>query len=227
MPDDAGRGPERRTASTAVDRSGSRTPRDVAAPVVRRLPDLAGPDGWLDTTIPGSTPPVSLLRLHLDDATKASVSLVRFPVGWSRPGVGHYTVGEEFVVLRGGLVVSGVTHRPGDVVYLPAGTARHDSSSAAGALALAWFSGPPSWHVEPDDCEVLPGERSGAARAGQVRAPHPAVLGHTSVVETLAGEAIPVDRDVLALTTYDWTFIPAGLPAPSLPGPLLSRAWGP
>ena len=73
---------------------------------------------------------------------------------------------------------------------------------------------------------MLPGERSGAARAGQVRAPHPAVLGHTSVVETLAGEAIPVDRDVLALTTYDWTFIPAGMARPIAPGPAPVQSLG-
>lgn len=100
---------------------------------------------WTPFTIPGSDPPVELVRLEVDRADGSSTSLVRFPPGWSRPEAGHYVCGEEFVVLAGGLTVSGVAYGPGDRGWIPDGGTRSGSRSAGGALAVAWFSGVPAW----------------------------------------------------------------------------------
>lgn len=204
-----------------------------AQPVVRHLTDLrADGAGWVEMTIPGSAPPVSLLRVHLDPATKASVSVVRFPAGWRRPSHGHYEVGEEFVVLEGELVVSGVRHRPGHVVYVPAGQPRYDSSSTCGALALAWFAGAPQWHsgAEADAalvaCDVLPGARSGPPAAGTLRAPHPAVPGSSRLTDGAELWVSEQDRDLLWLETYDWSLVRAGQQPPTGSGAVMVREWG-
>ncbi|WP_395105363.1 cupin domain-containing protein [Actinomadura sp. SCN-SB] len=114
---------------------------------------------WRSFTIPSSAPPVRLLRLEVDRSDGSSTSLVRFPPGWSRPDAGHYLVGEEFVVLEGGLTVSGVEYGPGDHGWIPAGATRHGSRTETGALALAWFSGVPDWVDAPGSAptgEVTP-----------------------------------------------------------------------
>ncbi|MFI6817536.1 hypothetical protein ACIBG7_34415 [Nonomuraea sp. NPDC050328] len=87
-------------------------------------------DGLLDReyVLPGSTVPVRLARLRLD-GDGGSVSLVRFPPGWTRPGRGHYLAGEEFVVFEGELRVSGVGYLPGDWGWLPAGAPRFESAT--------------------------------------------------------------------------------------------------
>ncbi|MEU8343313.1 hypothetical protein AB0C74_16585 [Spirillospora sp. NPDC048832] len=100
---------------------------------------------WKPFTIPGSNEPVLLLRLEVDPADGSSTSLVRFPPGWSRPGLGRYACGEEFVVLDGELTVSGVVYGRGDRGWIAPGTTRRASASPEGALALAWFFGVPAW----------------------------------------------------------------------------------
>lgn len=125
-----------------------------AAPLRPGLP-------WKPFTIPGSGPPVELVRLEVDPADGASTSLVRFPPGWHRPGTGHYACGEEFIVLEGGLTVSGVDYGPGDRGWIPPAVTRRDSRSEAGALALAWFSGSPAWTEGEGDAPPEPsGERT-------------------------------------------------------------------
>ncbi|NVI92765.1 cupin domain-containing protein [Actinomadura sp. BRA 177] len=104
---------------------------------------------WHPYTIPGSAPQVELARLRANRETGSFLALVRFPAGWARPGSGHYRCGEEFTVLEGELQVSGVTYRAGDAAWIPAGRERHDSRSDAGAMALAWFSGPAEWVPAP------------------------------------------------------------------------------
>jgi hypothetical protein len=202
---------------------------DGAAPDgVHDLLAVGGRPGadWLTTTIPGSSPPVSLQRLHLHRGTKASLSLVRFPAGWARPGVGHYDVGEEFAVLSGVLEVSGIAHRPGDVVYLAPGTRRRDSAAADGVLALAWFSGPPQWHTEPDDgCVELPGGYAGPPAAGPLRTASAEVGGGSELADPSPGAPAGTDRDILWLQGTRWTFVPAGAQPPRLPGPALVRTW--
>lgn len=108
-------------------------------------PDLP----WARYSIPGSRPPVSLLHLEIEDGSGASTSLVRFPPGWARSGPGHYACGEEFVVLAGGLSACGLAFAAGDHGWIPAATGRGESGSPAGALALAHFTGVPTWHDDP------------------------------------------------------------------------------
>jgi hypothetical protein len=118
---------------------------------------LTAPDlPWTDFGIPASAPPVRLVRLHADAVTGASLLLVRFPEGWQRPAAGHYACGEEFVVLDGELWVSGVRYSSGHCGWLPAGAPRHDSAAPAGALAVAWFAGPPRWTGDPADRSTEP-----------------------------------------------------------------------
>ncbi len=172
--------------------------------------DLLADPGWVAVPLPAAAPEVSLLRLHLDRGTRATVSLVRFPAGWARPSTVHCTATEEFVVIDGLLRVSGATYRPGgDVVVVPAGAPRSASSAPDGALALAWFSGVPEWHLQPDDC--LPRTA-------------PAV---TRRVDRLAPDPAPYDRDVWWVQGEQWAYVPAGAPVPDHPGAAFVRPWPP
>ncbi|WP_127480118.1 hypothetical protein [Nocardioides pantholopis] len=182
---------------------------------------------WLDLSIAGSSPAVRLARLGSDPMTRASVSLVRFPPGWRRPGSGHYLPAEEFVVLEGSIDVVG-SHGPGDYVYLPPRTDRTDSVSTSGALVIAWFSGFPEWVPGAAAAEpaTAPVTVSAADVAGVLRADAPEVAGEYAVLRDAAGrDPLPVDADVLDPAARAWAWVPAGTPLPAGTGPLHVRTW--
>ncbi len=83
--------------------------------------------------------------LSEDAESGASTTLVRFPPGWRRPGVGHYLVDREMYILSGDLTISGVRYTEHTYCFLPAGYSRVDSFSEAGALVLAFMSGTAAW----------------------------------------------------------------------------------
>jgi hypothetical protein len=93
--------------------------------------------------MPGASPVQMALLPKLDDG--GFRAFVRFPMGWSRPDVGHYAVAEEFVVLEGSLTLNGKTWNAGAHVWVPAFERRHDLGSPTGCLVFAWFSGTPRW----------------------------------------------------------------------------------
>jgi hypothetical protein len=172
---------------------------------------IALPDGverWVDFAIPDSSPAVRLARLDVDGESGSSLSLVEFPPGWSRPGLGHYVCGEEFVVLAGELHISGKAFGPSDCAWLPPGAPRWSSRTEAGALALAWFSGRPDWR-----------EGAGADRTGDV----------TQV--TLCGAAVPAgglvlrDDDRRGRTTL-YEMAPSHVEQPAHAFWLSPRLWG-
>lgn len=188
------------------------------------LQSLDVPDSsWLDLTIPGSTPEVRLARLHADPVTRASVSLVRFPPGWSRPGAGYYTAAEEFVVLEGAIEVVG-SHGVGEYVYLPPRTVRTATVSPGGALVLAWFSGIPTWVTgEP---EVAPaGPPVVRTPHGVLRADAAEVPGEYAVLPGAHAAALSVDADVFDPVARRWGWLPAGTVPPAVDGPLHVRSW--
>lgn len=213
-----------------ADRAPAAAPPEAATVLTLRALADGGPGegrDWRDVALPASGPPTRLLRLHRDRGTSATVSLVRFPAGWTRPGTGHYLAGEEFVVLDGALRVSGQWHRTGDAVYLPPRVPRWDSACPDGALALAWFSGVPEWHPgEPvDGCVPAPGGYAGAPAPGPLRRPTAYVPGVSDLVDGLGTDPASVGRDVLWLDDAAWAWVPAGTPAPTRPGPALVRTW--
>lgn len=186
---------------------------------------------WRTTTIPESTPDVAIARLHLDAPTRATVSVVRFPAGWSRPGTGRYTCAEEFVVLDGGLVVGGVHFAAGDYGYLAPGASRTDSGSDGGCLTVAWFSGPPRWISGPPTTSGVAAVRAPVALARRPRGddvPGAAYGGHH-----LPAAPVPAVTDIVWPHAARWCLLPAGA-APKGPdartarladGPLLVRHW--
>lgn len=161
---------------------------------------LLGRHDWGSTTIPGSAPEVAILRLHVDPTTRASTSLVRFPAGWARPGIGHYPVGEEILVLDGELVVSGVRYRAGDYGWLPPYARRAASATPTGALCLAWFSGPPVWTPGEAEWAAGPGRQVALAAAGAD--PLRTDLGWSGVLAGVPPDAGPVE----VVTLADWTW---------------------
>lgn len=181
---------------------------------------LDGVTDWIDVAIPGAEPPVRLSRLHAG-ADGASVSLVRFPSGWSRPVVGHYAAAEEFVVLDGSIVV-GDRFGAGDYAYLPPRTLRAASFSETGALVLAWFSAAPVWHrgrpEEPP--RQLPVRSRGV---GVLREAAPEVPGGYEV-----GAPHPaggLGADVLDPVARAWEWVPAGR-APTIDAAIVHlRTW--
>lgn len=173
----------------------------------RRLDEV---EEWFEIAIPGAAPPVRLSRLRAGSGG-ASVSLVRFPPGWSRPVPGHYTAAEEFVVLEGSIEV-GERFEPGDYAYLPPRTLRAPSASEDGALVLAWFSAAPVWR---DGAPREPAPAAPVRRrrgAGVLRDAAPEVGGGYEV-----GAPRPAGgsgADVLDPATRTWAWVePGALPA--------------
>jgi hypothetical protein len=183
--------------------------------------DLRGGDlPWRSMAIPDSAPSVELARLHVDQRTKASVALVRFPPGFARPGVGHYQCAEQFVVLGGAIDVSGIRYVEGDYAYLPARTDRADSGSPGGCLAVAWFSGPPVWSAGRSSA---PPDEPGLH--GRVGDPAGSVGGGAYGRDRVAAGPVDVTTELLWPGSRLWCLLPAGATPPPLPGPVLVREW--
>ncbi|WP_169988619.1 MULTISPECIES: cupin domain-containing protein [unclassified Microbispora] len=193
--------------------------------------DLHAPDlAWTTVPMPGAADPVRLVRLHLDRATRSSVSLVRFPAGWSRPGAGHYTCAEEFVVIEGRISVSGTDVEAGTYAYLPPRATRTATvAGSGGCLAVAWFSGAPVWREGPaadvPDHDPVHGPVHGPP--GLCRRRRPAVPGDSAVLPSVAGlpERLAEAVDLLFVDSPRWAYVPPGEPLPGLPGPVLARRW--
>lgn len=183
-----------------------------------RLDDLTT---WIEVTIPASEPPVRLTRLHVG-VDKGTVSLVRFPPGWSRPETGHYTAAEEFVVLGGSIFV-GDRLDAGDYAYLPPRTVRAESSSSTGALVLAWFSSVPEWHAglpaQPAPQDPVHRGHSGILRDAAPEVPGRYEVGRPHRVGGLGA-------DVLDLEKRTWEWVEAGQ-VPTLDAAVMHvRTWG-
>lgn len=183
-------------------------------------------DDWLDVPIPASHPAVRLHRLHVDEETGASLSLVRFPAGWSRPGTGFYSAAEEFVVLEGEIRV-GHTYRAGDYAYLPPRTIRSASACGSGALVLAWFSAAPAWNEgepqtpPPSEAVVV---RAGDPAGGPRRRDAPEVPGGYRITDgpvTGAGRGC----DVWCPQLRAWEWVPAGQTGELTSANLHVRTW--
>ncbi|WP_327084916.1 hypothetical protein OIE66_21360 [Nonomuraea sp. NBC_01738] len=162
--------------------------------------DLLDAAAGRDFRIPGANLPVRLSPL-----TRSS-RLVRFPPGWARPEVGHYLAGEEFVVLEGELLVSGVTYRAGHHAWLPAGTMRHDSRAPRGALALACFDAEPTW--VPSELDEPDGPSLRTPLAGVVIPEGGLRLTPHSL---LFDRPAPLDRPAELVTVGTWTWQRADL----------------
>ncbi|GII86119.1 hypothetical protein Ssi03_41090 [Sphaerisporangium siamense] len=193
--------------------------------------DLRGADlPWSDVSMPGGSGPVRLARLHADPRTRASVSLVHFPPGWTRPGTGHYTCAEEFYVLHGAITVSGARAEAGTYAYMPPRATRTAGAAADdGCLAVAWFSGPPLWQDGP--ASEPPGHDPVHAAVqgdlGSPRAPRPEVPGGSALLSSVAD--LPGARtegvDLLFVDAWRWAYVAPGEPAPASPGRVLVRSW--
>jgi hypothetical protein len=136
---------------------------------------------WREAPMPGASPvSMALLPKLPDDAFRA---FVRFPAGWSRPGVGHYAVAEEFFVLEGELGLNGRTWKAGELAWIPAWTRRENLESASGCLVFAWFGGTPRW---------LPGEPTVKAD------------GHRTHETRIEDRQLVRGRETLSLDDYTW-----------------------
>ena len=198
------------------------------------LQDLRAP-AWREFTIEGGDRPVELVRLRRDDDGPGFTVLVRFPPGWSRPGLGYYDVIEEALFLDGEFEMSGTTYGAGDYAWLPSGFARRDSRAPNGALVLAWFSAPNRLLAEPPD-----DPDSAAADAiqrdwrtedvvvtpfGPGRLLRQARQRSAWMVDDLdAGAPATADVELFSLAEHAWTFVAAGATLPDLRGPVYARA---
>jgi hypothetical protein len=193
----------------------------MSAPAV--VVDLrAGGLRWRPMTIPGSTPDVELARLYVDAATRASVSLVRFPPGWARPGVGHYPCAELFVVLDGVLEVTGVRYAAGEYGYLPARFVRAGSRSVTGCLAVGWFSAPPAWSPGAPATSAAEPARHGRLGADD---PPAGAGGGAYGTDTTPASPVAVPTELLWVDYGLWCLLPPGATPPRLYGPVLVRPW--
>lgn len=185
---------------------------------------------WRDVPIPGSAQQVSMARLQV--AVDGSFSaLVRFPRGWGRPGAGVYDVAEELLFLEGRFLISGDTYGPGDYGWLPSGYVRRASASPSGAVALAWFAGPPVW-TQAVDAGVTegvirdrhPGGAAGLAPLGRGRRLRAGAEHDTWLLEELPpGDIAPASAELFSLPDRRWCALARGAPTPELVPPVLVR----
>jgi hypothetical protein len=181
---------------------------------------------WRAVPIPAASPLVRLARLHVDAASRATVSVVEFPPGWSRAQLGHYGCAEEFVVLDGSLVVSGVRYAAGDYAYLPPRVPRSASRSETGCLTVAWFSGPIHWYAGrgPSSTEPPRALRLPVADASR---PEDHTGGTAYGASAAPADPAPTTTDLLWPGAARWCLVPAGATPPpvDLAGPVLIRRW--
>lgn len=191
---------------------------------------------WRAFAIPGSTPDVRLSYLHVEP-DKAFTAVVQFPAGWSRPGTGWYDHIEQVLFLDGEFQMSGRTYRAGDYGWFPAGYVRSGSSSA-GALALAWFSGPNRWITE--DSPVAAAAEHGVFRCSWRDLdglPSPLGQGEARLLTRSRDrtawivDGVPAGRpagttvELFALEGQCWARVETGTQLPDLPGPALCRVY--
>ena len=200
-----------------------------------RVIDCSGEPAYEATTIPHATMAVEILRLHVDPVAKSSTSLVRFPAGWERPVDGNYSVDEEILVLDGELIVTGVSYTPGVYGWIARGGLRRLSATPTGCVALAWFSGIPTWSSTADDLATTPSVRIDLNNARPGSSPSPFGAMGRRIRESTAGSCWSVsgpphhrassDTEVFDLKDRRWCRVDAGETPPLWPGRLLVRSF--
>jgi hypothetical protein len=102
---------------------------------------------WQDMPMPDSSGPLRLLQMK-SIFPEHFWALVEFPSGWRRLCAGHYSVDEDFLLLRGDLSLNHVVCKPFDFGYIAADCIREETHTLNGALVLARFYGRPRWYVD-------------------------------------------------------------------------------
>lgn len=190
---------------------------------------------WREFDIPGSTIPVSLVRLAVDRESLVSQSLVRFPPGWARHESGWYSVDEEFLVLEGELHMSGTTYRPGDYALVPAGYLRFASTTPDGCLVLAWFSGNARWsEATRHGSDFVAGRLVQATWAALPDQPGPVGTGRqlrqegrlsTWIITGEVAAGPPAALDLFSIPDHTWVQTLPGESIPALAAPIFARVW--
>lgn len=173
--------------------------------------DLTDLSSAVDVPIPDSTAAVKMHRLHAWENGN-SVMIVRFPAGWSRPIDGSYECAEEFLVLEGELQMSGDTAVAGDHVWVPPHSLRLGAFTSNGALALAWFYGPPKWNRrEGSEGSVTQIKTHLDAQAfGEIRPQGANGLAGQSIKLPASNYVAPAQCEVLDIANQTWSLYDAG-----------------
>lgn len=182
-------------------------------------PDTA--QGWIPFDIPGGSAPVPIVALHADPSSRAQTLFVRFPAGWSRPVSGFYEAAEELIVISGLLHMSGVTYKPGDWGYVPAGSVRTSTDAPEECLVFARFDGPARWREAAGAAGLSSMHATLAGEPRDLRAGDGSTARFGSVGGVAAG-----DTEVFDLTRCAYAFVPGGSPMPLVDGPCFVRTIG-
>ncbi len=198
----------------------------TSTPASVEIVDLDSPDlAFNSYAIAGSDVAADLAMLHADDSRAVRAVLVAFPDGWRREGTGHQPAAEEMVVLSGALSMSGQTCDTEHLLSAAPHATRSATSVLDGTRAVVWFAGAPGgWQEgapsEPGVLRVLP------LAPGTVRAPVDGLIGSVEVREDVAGATFDVDADLVWPGSAQYAHLPAGTPAPQVPGRVVVRLWG-
>ena len=101
---------------------------------------------WHDMPMPNGSGPVRLSMLS-SKVAHHFWALVEFPAGWQRLCAGHYSVDEDFFLLKGDLSINHERWKPNEFGFIAAQTLREETHSHGGALVLARFYGKPRWQA--------------------------------------------------------------------------------
>lgn len=177
---------------------------------------------FVEAPIAGAPGKVRMSMLNVDEARGVRSVLVAFPDGWRREAVGTQPAGEELVVVRGALTLSGLTAEPGKLLHVTPRALRSGTSTQDCTRAVVWFTGAGGGWVEGD--ELVAGTATLDALAdGFVREPVEGLHGRVEHRSGVAGASFTQDVEVVWFETAQYARVGSGDAVPDVDGPAAVR----
>lgn len=177
---------------------------------------------FVEAPIAGAEGKVRMSMLNVDEDRGIRSVLVAFPDGWRRDATGNQPAGEELVVVRGALSLSGNEAAPGRFLHVTPRALRSDTFTADGTRAVVWFTGQGGGWVEGDSLvegTVTLTELSD----GFVRKPVAGLHGQVEYAAFVSGCVFENDVEIVWIDSAKYAKVAAGQTVPPVAGPALVR----
>ncbi|MFC6152359.1 hypothetical protein [Nocardioides yefusunii] len=177
---------------------------------------------FVEAAIAGAPGKVRMSMLNVDEARGIRSVLVAFPDGWRREATGTQPAGEELVVVRGALTLSGNEAAPGRFLHVTPRALRSNTFTAVGTRAVVWFTGAGGGWVEGD--ELVAGTVTlTEVGDGFVREPVEGLHGRVEFDAFVSGKVFDTDVEVVWFESASYAKVAAGQTVPPVAGPALVR----
>lgn len=177
---------------------------------------------FVEAPIAGAPGKVRMSMLNADEGRGVRSVLVAFPDGWRREATGTQPAGEELVVVRGALTLSGHEAAPGRYLHVTPRALRSNTFTADGTRAVVWFTGAGGGWVEGDELAAGTATLSQVVE-GFVRIPLEGLHGRVEHLASPAGTTFDQDVEIVWFDQAKYARLVAGETTPDVPGPALVR----